>query len=711
MTLSHLARVVSLFALTVAVALLAFPAGACPVLGETQRLRQPDGERVSVRVWGDERYQRVESLDGYPLFRDPKSGVICYARLKGGIFESTGIRVDETAPKAVRAEKGSRESSEHIRAVSETHEAVLWGKTHGLSRPADWVCPSQGDIVGITLVVNFPEELDGTEPGIVRLFCNLPGFDLDDNTGSVYDYFLDASNGLFRYTNWVPDAYYTAQNAKSYYDDPDTPAGDGARALVLEALNYYEANGFDFSAYDANGDGYIDAVNCLFVGNSESGWAMGLTPHAGHLDFEADGVKAISYQITPMAGALDMAKFVHENGHMLFGWADLYDKQFDSKGLGEYCLMSYGTYPGDPIHPCAYLKDDVGWDVTTRVTGSMGPVTLEHPAFHALKVVHPYNPREYFLIENRQRSGRDTRLFDSGLMVLHVDRDGWNSYQQMTPEYHYEAALEQADGRFDLEMNFNKGDTMDLYGAPSDTHWGTGTTPNSKWWDGSESDLRLYNISYPSSLMTFSVEYEPKVTPVDPVQLSGDPHYDGVAIEAAFQFSNPESSTASWQVGTDAAWLGITPDAGVVDAGSAAAITASVIAENTPELPGAYDATLTFSLPDQGTFWKRRVVFTYIDAGPATADRDGDWSVSLSELLLGVQLFQSEAYHCAPDSPDGYAVGAGDLSSCRPYSADYAPQDGRVDLSELLRLIQLFNSGGYHRDPGTEDHFAPGAAA
>jgi hypothetical protein len=44
-----------------------------------------------------------------------------------------------------------------------------------------------------------------------------------------------------------------------------------------------------------------------------------------------------------------------------------------------------------------------------------------------------------------------------------------------------------------------------------------------------------------------------------------------------------------------------------------------------------------------------------------------------------------------------------------------APRDGRIDLSELTRVIELYNyrvgtsrTGQYHVQTGTEDGFAPG---
>jgi len=49
-----------------------------------------------------------------------------------------------------------------------------------------------------------------------------------------------------------------------------------------------------------------------------------------------------------------------------------------------------------------------------------------------------------------------------------------------------------------------------------------------------------------------------------------------------------------------------------------------------------------------------------------------------------------------------------DGNLCTPHDSDYKPQDWRITLSELLRVIQLYNSPGYHPDPDTEDGFAPG---
>jgi len=98
------------------------------------------------------------------------------------------------------------------------------------------------------------------------------------------------------------------------------------------------------------------------------------------------------------------------------------------------------------------------------------------------------------------------------------------------------------------------------------------------------------------------------------------------------------------------------------------------------------------------------------EAASHSADyKPADYSIGLSELLRGVQLYNDGAYHCAPDGEDGYAPGDGDRT-CAPHHSDYNPQDWRITLSELLRLIQFYQSEGYHADAEKEDGFGVGKA-
>ncbi|HPO16640.1 MAG TPA: hypothetical protein PLI09_24600, partial [Candidatus Hydrogenedentes bacterium] len=100
-----------------------------------------------------------------------------------------------------------------------------------------------------------------------------------------------------------------------------------------------------------------------------------------------------------------------------------------------------------------------------------------------------------------------------------------------------------------------------------------------------------------------------------------------------------------------------------------------------------------------------------VNDGIHSADQNGDHQVNLSELLRVIQFFNSDGFHCEAGTEDGYAPGPGD-TSCALHDSDYNAQDWRISLSELLRVIQFFNSGGYHYCPGedTEDGYCPGLA-
>ena len=92
------------------------------------------------------------------------------------------------------------------------------------------------------------------------------------------------------------------------------------------------------------------------------------------------------------------------------------------------------------------------------------------------------------------------------------------------------------------------------------------------------------------------------------------------------------------------------------------------------------------------------------DGIPHSADMNGDWQISLEELLRVIQLYNSHGYSCNPASPDGYQPGDGPRD-CAPHDSDYITQDWKISLSELLRLIQLYNVTGYRPDPASEDGF------
>lgn len=95
---------------------------------------------------------------------------------------------------------------------------------------------------------------------------------------------------------------------------------------------------------------------------------------------------------------------------------------------------------------------------------------------------------------------------------------------------------------------------------------------------------------------------------------------------------------------------------------------------------------------------------------PHSADTNGDFAFSMSELLRVIQLYNSGRYYCNPEQEDGFSVEENqEAQDCSPHDSDFNPQDWRISFQEVMRAIQFFNAGNYYASPdlGTEDGFVP----
>jgi hypothetical protein len=90
-----------------------------------------------------------------------------------------------------------------------------------------------------------------------------------------------------------------------------------------------------------------------------------------------------------------------------------------------------------------------------------------------------------------------------------------------------------------------------------------------------------------------------------------------------------------------------------------------------------------------------------------SADTNKNYQIEVSELMRVVQLYRYRVYSCQPGTEDGYTPGtAGDDSGCY-HDSDYQKSDWRISLGELLRLLELHNARGYEPCAGGEDGFCP----
>jgi len=87
------------------------------------------------------------------------------------------------------------------------------------------------------------------------------------------------------------------------------------------------------------------------------------------------------------------------------------------------------------------------------------------------------------------------------------------------------------------------------------------------------------------------------------------------------------------------------------------------------------------------------------------ADQDGNGAIGLGELLAVIQLYNAGEYSCANGGPETFQPGPGNRN-CPVHTADIAPEDWTIDLSELLRVIQLSTFTEIVSCPGqSEDGF------
>ncbi|MEP6964869.1 MAG: hypothetical protein ABI845_05235, partial [Polaromonas sp.] len=109
---------------------------------------------------------------------------------------------------------------------------------------------------------------------------------------------------------------------------------------------------------------------------------------------------------------------------------------------------------------------------------------------------------EYFLLENRQRTGFDAGLPGDGLLIWHIDE----AQPGNTDENHYKVGLVQADNLRDMELDHNRGDAGDPYpGSSANAGFSGSTTPSSNSYVNQATCVSVTQISAPGATMTAKV--------------------------------------------------------------------------------------------------------------------------------------------------------------------------------------------------------------
>ena len=264
--------------------------------------------------------------------------------------------------------------------------------------------------------------------------------------GSVRDYFLAQSGGQFDLSFDVVGPVQLSQSYEYYgknikYDD-DQEEDEHAGEMIAEACRAVNEQ-VNFADYDWDGDGEVDQVMVIFAGRGENsgGGDDTVWPHEFMLEYsdygrrlQLDGTYINTYacigEMHSNTNSSGIGTICHEFSHCL-GLPDYYDTNYKGNyGLGSWSVMSGGSYNGNSFCPAGYMSIDkwmCGWqepislENDTVITG-MRPLS-EGGDFYLLRN-NGYD-NEFYLLENRQKTGWDEKLPGHGLLVLHVDYDDY----------------------------------------------------------------------------------------------------------------------------------------------------------------------------------------------------------------------------------------------------------------------------------------------
>jgi len=372
----------------------------------------------------------------------------------------------------------------------------------------------------LAILVEFTDNGSTVEPA----FYDSLIFGTEGNT--IKDYYSEISFGqIDLVTVNLPSTtgWRTAPQTYAYYVNNNNGTGsypNNTQKLVEDLVDQVDPL-VDFGEYDNDGNGSVDMLLVVHTGTGAeySGGNDDIWSHMWSISPRyKDGVYISAFTVQPeywaSPGDMTIGVYSHELGHG-FGLPDLYDTDYSSTGIGKWGIMSYGSWLGPgglggcPAHFCAWSKIQMG--ILTPVNISANTYSLaianaeENPTAYRLWNAGAASD-EYFLVENRQKIGYDSYLPGSGLLIWHIDdiKDGNDEewYPGLSAAQHYEVALEQADGIYEMEKDIDNGDAGDPHpGSYERTSFNALSTPNSDTYSGVTSFVSVEDISASASTM------------------------------------------------------------------------------------------------------------------------------------------------------------------------------------------------------------------
>ena len=529
---------------------------------------QPDGSTITIQLHGDEFFHwttsegRTVKMSEDGFYREcafDYAGMMKGARLRaearGGIAPS--VRGLSAAPGISPAE----------------------GFSHGEKR-------------FLVLLIEF-SDLEFTIENTRAVFndlLNSDHYDYGRATGSAREYFIDQSRGKFTPVFDVVGPVKVKFGVSTYAKDKGMTQETGAPKLLKDACDILDAQGFDFSEYDLDKDGYIDNIFFYYAGHNMAEGADGtIWPHKWQVNSAPvyDGVHLWTYACTSeysgQSGKIrcSIGTFCHEFSHVL-GLPDFYDVNGSEEGNsthpGNYSLMAGGNYNNNGNTPPYYNIEEralLGWlegtediDVHTRITEAWkyivemprksGVLTLAPVQENAAYRSPTDNENEYYLYEYRNGEKWDAYIGE-GVLIYHVDKSenmaGKYSANKRWTDYGWSGCINDAAVHPCFWLLPAEGNT---YGntAPfgnSVTRFTATTSPAAVCWSGQPSNYNLISISHDGEQARLTLSYDAPGAPfrVSAIDIRKERFLAGETLELKLIPSDDEPEQTDWYLDSE----------------------------------------------------------------------------------------------------------------------------------------------------------------
>ena len=491
---------------------------------------QPDGKTINIYKMGDERVKWAQTSDGYSLLFN-ENGFYEYAILDdAGDMKTSGYIAHEISERTV-SENQFLSTIQKKLSFSKSQVNMLLQIASIYEKEGEKSFPTTGQRKLICILMGYLDKPFTKTKADFEALLNNVGYNVGGATGSVYDYFYEASYQQLELTTTVSGPYTSDYNM-AYYGGNDAGTGNDINpdALITEAVQ--KANDeILFSDFDNDSDGQVDAVYVIYAGVGEEayGGANAIWAHASSINnLTVDGVIVSKYSCSSEfrngTNITRIGVICHEFGHVL-GARDYYDTDYTGSGgefigTGKWDLQAEGSWNGlygdgaTPAHPNAYTICYVyNWATATLLTTNQD-VTIVNPTPGTV-TFYRYDTKttnEFFIMENRQKLGFDTYIPGNGLIIYHADRNWINSHG-----YNINASSHQGMYPVCASVSVNPGTTVSSFGSintqgcawpyNTKTSFTDETIPCAKSWAAQTTSKPLTNIAHNTSTRTVTLTF------------------------------------------------------------------------------------------------------------------------------------------------------------------------------------------------------------